>query len=71
MRELTLERDDVCRTLGLQPSNESIDVYLFRDAEHYQEYLTRNFPNVPSRRAFFLETDTLIPLFGLPPQPPR
>src|SRR4051812_45900819 len=36
VRELTLERDDIVKTLGLTPSNESINVYLFRDAEQYQ-----------------------------------
>src|SRR5262245_601962 len=58
IRELTQERDDVCHTLGIPASNEPIEVYLFRDAERYQEYLRRHFPNVPPRRAFFLETDT-------------
>src|SRR6476660_5059090 len=35
VRELTLERDDVNRVLGLAPSNEPIHVYLFPDAERY------------------------------------
>src|SRR4051812_18302129 len=47
VRELTTERDYVNQTLGLTPSNEPIDVYLFRDAERYQEFLKRNYPNVP------------------------
>jgi hypothetical protein len=64
VRELTLEREDVNRILGLSPSNEPIDVYLFRDAERYQEFLKRNFPNVPSRRAFFLETDTRLAVYA-------
>jgi hypothetical protein len=64
VRELTLERDDVIKTLSLTPSNESIDVYLFRDAERYQLFLKRNFPNVPSRRAFFLETDTRLAVYA-------
>jgi hypothetical protein len=64
VRELTAERDDVCRTLGLPSSNEPIEVYLFSDAERYQEYLKRNFPNVPSRRAFFLETDTRLAVYA-------
>ena len=64
VRELTMERDDVNETLGLAPSNEPIDVYLFRDAERYQEFLKRNFPNVPSRRAFFLETDTRLAVYA-------
>ena len=28
------------------------------------EYLTRNFPSVPSRRAFFLETDTRLAVYA-------
>jgi hypothetical protein len=64
VRELTAERDYVNQTLALVGSNESIDVYLFRDAERYQEFLKRNFPNVPSRRAFFLETDTHLAVYA-------
>jgi uncharacterized protein DUF1570 len=64
VRELAMERDDVNNTLGLTPSNEPIDVYLFRDVERYQEFLKRNFPNVPSRRAFFLETDTRLAVYA-------
>ena len=33
VRELTLERDDMSNTLGLPPTNEPIEVYLFRDAD--------------------------------------
>src|SRR5690349_20475197 len=64
VRELVAERDDVCRTLGLSSSNEPINVYLFSDAELYQDYLKRKFPNVPSRRAFFLETDTRLAVYA-------
>src|SRR6185295_19811977 len=64
VRELVLERDDVSRTVGLPSSNEPIHVYLFADAERYQEFLKRNFPNVPSRRAFFLETDIRLTVYA-------
>src|SRR4051794_6168632 len=64
MRELTTERDYVNQTLGLAPSTEAIHVYLFRDAERYQEFLKRKYPNVPSRRAFFLETDTRLAVYA-------
>jgi hypothetical protein len=64
VRELTAERDDVSRTLGLACSNEPIAVYLFRDAERYEEFLKCKFPNVPSRRAFFLETDTRLAVYA-------
>src|SRR3954466_3653498 len=58
VRELVAERDEVYRTTGLPSSNEAINVYLFADAESYKEFLKYNYPNVPARRAFFLETDT-------------
>lgn len=64
VRELTLEREDICNTLGIATNNEPIEVYLFRDAERYREYLMRNFPTVPSRRAFFLETDTRLAVYA-------
>jgi hypothetical protein len=64
VQALTSERDDVCRTLGLPSSDEPIDVYLFRDAETYGSYLARYFPSVPSRRAFFLETDSRLAVYA-------
>ena len=64
VRELTAERDDVADTLGLPASDEPIDVYLFRDADAYGQYLRRHFPTVPSRRAFFVETDTRLAVYA-------
>ncbi|HVT30192.1 MAG TPA: hypothetical protein VHE81_19425 [Lacipirellulaceae bacterium] len=64
IRELTMERDDVYGTLGLEGSTEPIEVYLFRDADRYAEFLKRDFPSVPSRRAFFLETDTRLTVYA-------
>ena len=64
VRELVAERDDVNQTLALAPSSEPIHVYLFRDVERYQEFLRRKFPSVPSRRAFFLETDTRLAIYA-------
>jgi hypothetical protein len=64
VRELADERQDVYDTLGLPSGNEQITVYLFRDAQHYGEFLSRYFPSVPSRRAFFLETDTALTVYA-------
>jgi hypothetical protein len=64
VRELVEERDIICGTLGLPSTSEPIEVYLFRDADCYREYLLRNFPSVPSRRAFFLETDTRLAVYA-------
>ena len=64
VRELVEEREYVSNTLGLAATHEQIHVYLFRDKERYSEYLLRNFPTVPSRRAFFLETDMQLSVYA-------
>ena len=64
MREVTAERNDLCQTLGLPCGTEPIDVYLFADSKSYTEFLAQRFPDVPSRRAFFLETDTRLAVFA-------
>ena len=64
VRQLTAERGDICRTLGLPCSNEPIEVYLFRDAETYGKFLSGRFPHVPSRRAFFVETDASLAVYA-------
>jgi hypothetical protein len=64
VRELRAERDDICHTLSLPSGNEPIEVYLFRDAETYSQFLLKHFPSVPPRRAFFLETDTRLSVYA-------
>lgn len=64
VRELVDERDFICGTLGLPHSDRPIEVYLFRDADCYRDYLLRNFPTVPSRRAFFLETESRLAVYA-------
>jgi hypothetical protein len=57
IRKLTDERAEICTTLALSGSSQPIHVYLFRDAESYGQFLARRFPNVPARRAFFVESE--------------
>jgi hypothetical protein len=64
VRELAAERNEVSQTLGLPQTNEPIVVYLFSDAERYRHFLSRYFPSVPSRRAFFIETDTSLSVYA-------
>ena len=64
IRELTTERDEVYHELGLPWSDEPIQVYLFGDADAYAQYLARQFPGVPSRRAFFVESDTELAVYA-------
>jgi hypothetical protein len=62
--DLMSERDYICRTLGIPAGNEVIDVHVFRDDERYAQFLRRHFPTVPSRRAFFLETDSRLAVYA-------
>jgi hypothetical protein len=64
VRELAAERHEVAQTLGLAATSEPIVVYLFSDAERYRQFLSRYFPSVPSRRAFFIETDTTLAVYA-------
>lgn len=64
LRDLIAEREDICHTLGLPCGNEVIDVHLFRDGERYAQFLARHFPSVPSRRAFFVETDSRLAVYA-------
>lgn len=64
VRQLTAERDDICQTLGLPCASETISVFLFHDAESFREYLSYHYPSVPTRRAFFLETDAQLKVYA-------
>jgi Protein of unknown function (DUF1570) len=64
IRELTAERAEICKTLALSGSTQPIDVYLFRDADSYGQFLAKRFPNVPTRRAFFVESDTGLTVYA-------
>jgi hypothetical protein len=64
VRQLTAERADICQTLDLAGSAQLIDVYLFRDADSYGQFLNKRYPSVPSRRAFFVESDTRLAVYA-------
>src|SRR5262245_50570674 len=64
VHELTDERTYICKTLGLSGSTEPIHIYLFRDADSYGQFLAQRFPNVPTRRAFFVESETGLTVYA-------
>lgn len=64
VRELANERLELAETLGLAPTDETIVIHLFSDEARYHHFLSRYFPAVPSRRAFFLETDTSLTVYA-------
>jgi hypothetical protein len=53
-KELSQLRDQVYHELHLPPSGTKVLVYLFEDQERYQHFMKAKYPELPTRRAFFL-----------------
>lgn len=64
LEELTARRADLEKRLGLPSSDEPIEVYLFDSPEQFREFVRQRHPDFPSRRAFFLETDTRLLVYA-------
>ncbi len=64
VRELESLRTDVSQRLGLPISDEPIHLYLFETPERFEAFVAKQFPTFPSRRAFFVVTDTSLSVFA-------
>ena len=64
IRELESLRADVSQDLGLPISDEPVHLYLFENPRRYDEFVARQFPTFPTRRAFFVETDTTLSVYA-------
>jgi len=53
-KEIASHRDNVYRELRLPPSTKDVLVYLFDSKESYEQFLERQHPGLPARRAFFV-----------------
>ncbi len=53
-KEVSKHRANVYRELRLPPSDTNVLVYLFDTKESYEQFLQRNHPKLPERRAFFV-----------------
>ena len=62
--ELILLRADVSRVLGLPGSSERVHVYLFESTDRFKRFMRVYHPEMPARRAFFLETDTRLLVYA-------
>ena len=60
LRDLETMREQLTTTLALHPSNEPVEVYLFKTPRRYHRFLARRYPDCPERRAFFVQTDTRL-----------
>jgi hypothetical protein len=62
--ELRALRTITSTKLGLPISDEPIHVYLFPRADRFEAFLKTHHPNLPVRRAFFVETDTRLSVYA-------
>jgi hypothetical protein len=54
-QDLTELRDQVAKELQLPPSNNVIQVFLFEDRDRYERFMHARYPDLPKRRAFFIQ----------------
>jgi len=64
LQELRTLRTVVSTQLGLPLSDEPIHVYLFRKADQFEAFMRARHPELPARRAFFVETDTRLSVYA-------
>ena len=62
--ELDALRGDLAVKLRLPTSDEPIHVYLFESDERFKAFIAAYFPELPARRAFFLESDTRLAVYA-------
>ena len=55
LEELTAQRGELLSTLDLPASSQPIYVYLFASPERFKEFMRLRYPDLPDRRAFFVE----------------
>lgn len=64
LQELTDQRAELTQKLGLPMSDEPIHVYLFDNAQAYEDFIKATYPELPARRAFFMETDSRLAVYA-------
>lgn len=64
IEELAAQRGDLTDKLALPTSDEPIRVYLFDTPENFNRYVHQHYPGFPTRRAFFVETDTQLAVYA-------
>lgn len=63
-QELQDLRNEISELLELPPPNRPVIVHLFRDEDRYAEYMRKQHPNLPPRRAFFIGSPTELAVFA-------
>ncbi len=62
--ELTKLREEIVELLELPPADRPVIVHLFKDEDRYAEYMKKQHPNLPPRRAFFIGSPTELAVFA-------
>jgi len=62
--QLTALRAELGRQLALSGSDEPIHVYLFESPERFDCFVAERLPELPNRRAYFVETDTRLAVYA-------
>ena len=64
LAELTTLQAELARQLNVPESHDTIHIYLFDAAERYQTFLKQYYPDLPDRRAFFMETNSRLVVYA-------
>lgn len=63
-KELTDLRQEITDLLELPAPNRPVIVHLFKDEDRYAEYMQKQHPNLPARRAFFIGSPTELAVYA-------
>ncbi len=64
LQEVNALRADIGNKLLLPTSDEPIHVFVFEDGEKFSTFIHAKYPQLPDRRAFFVETDTRLCVYA-------
>ncbi|MGE0607146.1 MAG: hypothetical protein AB7O62_08645 [Pirellulales bacterium] len=62
--DLTAQRGELVEKLQLPTSDEPIHIFLFGTSERFGEFMASDYPDLPTRRAFFVEADTRLNVYA-------
>lgn len=64
LRELAELRVDILSTLALPEPKRPVVLYLFEDEARYTSFMKQNYPDLPTRRAFFIGSPTGLAVYA-------
>ena len=62
--DLAVLRNEVAAAMGLSPGGGTIHLFLFGERQAYEAYLEDRYPELPRRRAFFIQADGHLKVFA-------